>query len=171
MHPPFDADLLLQQPPRLLCDEMLKGLARWLRAAGYDVKMEPDGTADRRLVERAAMERRLLLTRDRTLLEIRGAPRVVVLLNGNCIDECAGELTHILNIDWLYRPFSRCLLCNTPLIEIDKPFGFPPHTEHLCICPTCDKYYWRGGHVERMSRRLKSWQASPLITIAQGKRS
>lgn len=145
---------------------MLKGLARWLRAAGYDVAMEPDGTADRCLVERATTESRLLLTRDRTLLEISGAPRVVVLLNGNCIEECARELTQILNIDWLHRPFSRCLLCNTPLIEADRPFGFPPHTEHLCICPTCDKYYWHGGHVERMSRRLESWQ-TPRVAADQ----
>lgn len=145
------------QPQKLLCDEMLKGLARWLRAAGYDVAMEPDGTPDRRLVELAGTENRLLLTRDRTLLEIRGAPRVVVLLSGNGIEECARELTERLNIDWLLNPFSRCLLCNTPLIEADRPLGFPPHTEHLCICPTCDKYYWQGSHVERMTHRLQSW--------------
>lgn len=145
-------------PPRLLCDEMLKGLARWLRAAGYDVEMEPDGTRDRHIVERAVAEGRLLLTRDRTLLEIRDAPKVVLLLTSNSIADCARELTAKLGIDWLYRPFTRCMLCNTPLIEADRPFGFPPHTEHLYICPTCDKYYWHGGHVDRMYRHLASWQ-------------
>ncbi len=159
MEPLPDVNFHLPQPPRLLCDEMLKGLARWLRAAGYDVELEPDGTPDRRLVERAALENRLLLTRDRTLLEIRGAARVVLLLNANGIDDCARELTQTLGIDWLHRPFSRCLLCNTPLIAADRPLGFPPHTEHLYICPTCDKYYWQGGHVTRMRHRLQSWQA------------
>ena len=143
---------------RLLCDEMLKGLARWLRTAGYDVEMEPDGTADRLLIERALEEERLLLTRDRTLLEIRHAMRVVVLLEGNDLEGLAREVTQKLGIDWLLNPFSRCSLCNTLLIETERPADFPPDIEQAFICPACDKYYWQGGHVERMRHRLERWQ-------------
>lgn len=146
---------------KLLCDEMLKGLARWLRAAGHDVAMEPDGTPDRCLIERAIAEERLLLTRDRTLLEIRSAPQVVLLLECNGLEDCARVLTRMLHVNWLYRPFTRCLRCNTPLVERDIPFGFPPDIEQVFACPACDKIYWHGGHVDRMRRRLASWQALP----------
>ncbi|RFA27009.1 hypothetical protein CAI21_15770 [Alkalilimnicola ehrlichii] len=33
--------------PRLLCDEMLLRLARWLRAAGYDTALAVSGMQDR----------------------------------------------------------------------------------------------------------------------------
>ncbi|TSA50965.1 MAG: hypothetical protein D4R48_00420 [Nitrosomonadales bacterium] len=143
---------------KLLCDEMLKGLARWLRTAGYDVEMEPDGTADRLLIERALEEERLLLTRDRTLLEIRHAMRVVVLLESNGLEACAREVTQKLGVNWLFNPFSRCSLCNTLLIETEPPLDFPPDIEQAFICPSCDKYYWHGGHVKRMRHRLERWQ-------------
>lgn len=156
---PTSADILQTASElRLLCDEMLKGLARWLRTAGYDVEMEPDGTADRLLIERALAEGRLLLTRDRTLLEIRQAKTVVLLLEGNDLESLACEVTGKLGINWLLNPFSRCTLCNTPLMETTRPPDFPPDIEQVFICPCCDKYYWQGGHVARMRRRLECWQ-------------
>lgn len=155
------ADIFQTAPEvRLLCDEMLKGLARQLRTAGYDVAMEPDGTADRLLIERALAENRLLLTRDRTLQEIRNALCVVVLLQGNDTESCAREITRQLGINWLLKPFSRCSLCNTPLVEIERPADFPPDIKQTFVCPSCDKYYWQGGHVERMRQRLAHWQAT-----------
>ena len=137
---------------------MLKGLARWLRTAGYDVEMEPDGTRDRTLIERALAEDRLFLTRDRTLLEIRNAGQVVVLLENENLEAAARELTHKLGVNWLHKPFSRCSLCNTPLVETERPQDFPPDVKQAFICTSCDKYYWRGGHVERMQLRLERWQ-------------
>lgn len=147
-----------RKPVKLLCDEMLKGLARWLRTSGYDVEMEPDGMPDRQLIARALAEERLLLTRDRLLLEIRGAVHVAVLLEGNGLEACAREITRKLDINWLLKPFSRCSLCNTPLIETERPATFPPDIEQAFLCPSCDKYYWQGGHVERMRHRLEYWQ-------------
>ncbi|MCX7627678.1 MAG: Mut7-C RNAse domain-containing protein [Methylophilaceae bacterium] len=145
---------------RLLCDEMLKGLARWLRAAGYDVGMEPDGTADRQLIARALSEGRQLLTRDRSLLEIRHAKRVVVLLESDGLENQARETTHKLGIDWLLAPFTRCSRCNTLLAEAARPADFPPDVERAFRCPRCDKYYWHGGHVRRMRRRLEHWRTA-----------
>lgn len=144
---------------KFLCDEMFKGLARKLRMAGYDVEMEPDGTRDRLLIQRAMEEGRVLLTRDCTLLEIRNAKEVVVLLGSDGLEACAREVTQKLGVNWLLDPFSRCSLCNTLLVETERPHDFPPDIEEAFICPTCEKYYWRGGHVERMLRRLERWQA------------
>ena len=58
---------------RFLCDEMLVGLGRWLRIAGYDTAIADCGRRDRDLVEHAHAENRVLLTRDRRLVEIRRA--------------------------------------------------------------------------------------------------
>ena len=40
-------------PPRFLCDEMLKGPARWLRMADYDVQLSDDGVSDRVMLDQA----------------------------------------------------------------------------------------------------------------------
>src|SRR5215208_6379836 len=49
---------------RFLCDAMLGGLAKWLRAAGYDAYYAREGTdvSDRTLTAKALRERRVLLT-------------------------------------------------------------------------------------------------------------
>ncbi|MEZ0238824.1 MAG: DUF5615 family PIN-like protein [Methylophilaceae bacterium] len=143
---------------KLLCDEMLKGLARWLRTSGYDVAMEPDGRPDRQLVARALAEGRVLLTRDRFLLQIRDAMRVTVLLEGNGVESCAREITRKLDIDWLLNPFTRCSLCNSPLIEAEPSPQWPPDIHKAYRCPCCNKFYWQGGHVERMRQKLECWQ-------------
>ena len=58
---------------RFLCDEMLAGLGRWLRIAGYDTAIASGGRRDRDLVKQAHAEQRILLTRDRRVVEIRPA--------------------------------------------------------------------------------------------------
>ncbi|MBD3671639.1 MAG: DUF5615 family PIN-like protein [Gammaproteobacteria bacterium] len=148
--------------PRLLCDEMLKGLARWLRAAGYDTLILQDGEDDARLIARAVEEDRILLTRDRPMLQHRDARRHILLLHGNGLHDCAQELTTKLHIDWQYRPFSRCMLCNSPLEEAtERQRRRIPQVMHgnglTLYCPHCDKLYWEGSHVERMRRHLQRW--------------
>jgi uncharacterized protein with PIN domain len=148
--------------PRFLCDEMLKGLGRWLRAAGYDTLILEDGEDDAALLQRAVEEGRLLLTRDRPLLEYRDAPGTVILLHCNELAECAGELSRLLDIDWQYRPFSRCMVCNTPLLTAtpEQRLQVPEDArgdERVLYCPQCDKFYWEGSHVRRMRKRLGRW--------------
>ena len=51
-----------------ICDAMLGGLARWLRAGGYDAEFEY-GIDDRALIERAAGSGRMILSSDGPLFE------------------------------------------------------------------------------------------------------
>ncbi len=151
----------MKQAPRLLCDEMLMRLGRWLRAAGYDTGLANNGESDRELFQRARREHRHLLTRDRKLLEYRHADGTVILLRGNALDEQVRELGQRLPIDWLYRPLSRCLVCNTPL-EDGAPAGLPIPDDidrnTLRHCPACGRVYWQGSHSRRMRRQLEAWQ-------------
>lgn len=143
---------------------MLKGLARWLRAAGYDTWVEADGSTDRQLLDRACAEERWLLTRDRQLPEFKGAAGRVILLHGNDLDACARELSRQLPVDWLWRPFSRCLICNTllrPATPAERnrvPPGSREMLTRVDTCPSCGRLYWDGTHVRGMLRRLRAWQ-------------
>jgi uncharacterized protein with PIN domain len=57
--------------PRFACDAMLGGLARWLRAAGYDASWD-DGIDDGELIRLARAEGRTALSSD--LFVPRGQP-------------------------------------------------------------------------------------------------
>jgi len=146
---------------RFLCDEMLKGVARWLRAAGYDTRVAPDGTQDSILLEQAREQQRIFLTRDRRLVSQRPRHDDIVLLTCNQEDDCLEELRIRLGVDWLYRPFSRCLKCNTPLLEAppERWQEIPQQSRELATrllyCPSCDQLFWDGGHVSRMRARLE----------------
>lgn len=145
---------------------MLKGLGRWLRAAGYDTLIQGNAGTDRTMLHNARQEARLLITRDHKLMEFRHAAGTVVLLHANTLQECIDELTSRLQLNWLYRPFSRCLMCNALLVEADAaaweqlPGESRLHVDKLLSCPRCAKVYWEGGHVRRMRARLVAWQAS-----------
>lgn len=145
---------------KFLCDEMLRGLGRWLRAAGYDTAIAGNGTADRDLLHQAVAEGRLLISRDRRLLDHRAIADRVVLLGAEGIEGWARELSARLPIDWLYQPFSRCLLCNGPLVPIDDAgrATLPPTAAKMPgpfrCCRHCEKIYWEGSHVRRMRAHL-----------------
>lgn len=143
---------------------MLKGLARWLRAAGYDTEIANDGESDRKLIDRARVSERILLTRDNKLMEFRNAADTVCLLHCSNTDDCAKTLKETLSVNWLHRPFTRCLICNTSLINIkndatvlvpDDVRGSP-----LFQCTDCSRVYWSGGHVKRMRKKLENWENS-----------
>lgn len=149
---------------KLLCDEMLQRLGNWLRAAGYDTEIETDSRDDYALLKQAIAEQRKLITRDSKLLEYRRAPGHVVYLDCNRLEECVASLTRQLAIDWQYRPFSRCLVCNTELVSADPeqrqriPDDARERTAQPLYCPKCNKVYWEGSHIRRMRKKLQHWQ-------------
>lgn len=150
---------------RLLCDEMLHGLARWLRAAGHDTLVAEGGLADPLLLGRAAVESRVLLTRDRHLAEQARPPVRVFVPGGADLDEIAGELRATLALDWVAAPFTRCLVDNAPLVAagpaaIERvPPSSRPLATALTTCPECGRLYWPGSHFRRMRARLERWAA------------
>src|SRR6185437_9881442 len=92
---------------RFLCDAMLGGLVRWLRAAGYDSLLAEGSWRDRELVDLCAREQRILLTQDRELGIIAPAVVPVLLLAARDLDHNARELREVLGVDWQHAPFTR----------------------------------------------------------------
>jgi uncharacterized protein len=148
---------------RLLCDEMLTGIGRWLRAAGYDTAIAPRGASDDDLLAQARAEGRVLLTCDRGLAA-RCTPGAAVLLSRECLDHAVAELRERLHVDWLHAPFSRCLVDNALLDQAPPALlgRLPEHTRQgagpITVCPACSRVYWPGSHVRRMRARLDRWR-------------
>jgi uncharacterized protein with PIN domain len=153
-----------ERPVKLLCDEMLGGLGRWLRAAGHDTATAGRGLPDAKVVEHALREHRLLLTCDGALATHRKGAGTVVTLASNGLEATARELGERVSIDWLYAPFTRCLVDNTPLEAADamRRADIPPRARLLggavTACPACGRLYWPGSHVRRMRAKLERWQ-------------
>ena len=150
---------------RFLCDEMLQGVGRWLRTAGYDTLIAIPGSPDRELIEQARDEQRLLITRDRKMAEFKNAKQYVMVLQANMLTECVQELSDRLSVNWLYKPFSRCLLCNSLLIQTNAaqqaqlPNNIRQGGDRGIYCAHCGKLYWSGGHVRRMRHKLEAFEA------------
>lgn len=151
------------KPYRFLCDEMLRKLGHWLRAAGYDTEIADEGAKDRSLLDNAIREKRLFITRDRKLGEFRHAYGTVLVLHSNDIYDCARELQGHLGINWFIKPFSRCLVCNTPLTVADitriaeVPVQSRSSVKELFQCTRCKKLYWEGSHVRRLRKLFTQW--------------
>jgi len=148
---------------RFLCDAMLGRLARWLRAAGYDTTLAKGHEIDRDLVRAAIAEERFLLTLDRDFLEHRAARRHVLVLSGKDVSAQARELKRSAGIDWLFKPFTRCVVDNAPLRAADagERATLPPRVRvrggAVSACPLCARVYWSGDHHARMRDRLRTW--------------
>jgi uncharacterized protein with PIN domain len=149
---------------RFLCDEMLRGLGRWLRVAGYDTLIAEGGLPDRLLAARCAQDDRILLTKDRQLAATAAGVAQVVLIAGTGVDDAALNLRESLDIDWRHAPFTRCIVDNRPLEPAPPDFvaRVPERSrtagDPLRVCPGCGRLYWPGSHVRRMQRRLAQWQ-------------
>ena len=149
---------------KLLCDEMLGSLARWLRAAGYDTALAPPGTADGELLAQCAQEDRLLITRDRALAAAATADVGAILLPEDSLDAHVRRLAGDAGIDWMLAPFTRCIADNAVLVKVpsDKLAVVPPpfraDSANLRFCPTCRRVYWPGGHLRRMTAQLEQWR-------------
>jgi uncharacterized protein with PIN domain len=151
---------------RLFADAMLGGLARWLRILGYDTSYERH-IEDEALVRRCFAEGRLLLTRDRRLLE-EWRVRRSLLVSAQKPPEQLCEVVTRLGLDWEGRLFERCTICNTLVCAASRSTleGRLPERivrEHTAFsrCPTCERIYWEGSHTRRIRERLESllWHA------------
>ena len=150
-------------PPAFWCDAMLGGLARWLRAAGYDAAWV-EGIDDADLVRRALADGRILLTADTQLARhgaIRsGRVRAVLIPAGQTKFE---QLRYVAGVLSLERRAARCMACGGCLRPIPREAArpeVPPRTYQWCReflrCDRCAKVFWRGTHWHRIETRLSS---------------
>ncbi|MEW6095615.1 MAG: Mut7-C RNAse domain-containing protein [bacterium] len=145
---------------KFIADDMLGKLAKWLRILGYDtVYYRTQNDYD--LIERAQKENRILLTRDTQLSKNWLVP--TLLIKDEIIDAQLKQVIQRFNLEIDEHLFSRCPVCNTLLIEIDKEkikekipkFVYQTYDE-FWTCTTCNRYYWAGTHWMNIKEKVKS---------------
>lgn len=147
--------------PRFVCDAMLGGLARWLRAAGYDASWRVD-IGDRELIELAQREGRIILTSDSDIHEyglVRdGEVPALFVPRGQTIEE---QLVYVLQTLDLPVREQRCMACGGALARIGKeaartrvPARSWEWAEEFYECLGCGRLYWPGTHWRRIAAVL-----------------
>lgn len=157
----FDATPLLclrAQPlrrVRFVADAHLGRLARYLRLLGFDTLFEND-PGDAELARISAQEGRILLTRDRCLLKRRGLSHALRIPAVRPREQLV-YIVDRLDLYRLFRPFTRCTVCNGMLHEVDKEIPdlpLPPRVraafETFQRCEGCGRVYWQGSHYDRL---------------------
>ncbi len=144
--------------PRFVADAMLGRLARRLRALGYDT-LYSSQYDDPTLARLALAEDRILLTRDVELTRRRGLS--FLLIEDDRLENQLRQMWNALGLTG-ENAFSRCLDCNTPLVECSPaqvrdrvpPYVYTTQSRFRC-CPNCGRVYWRGTHWARMRAEIE----------------
>ena len=148
--------------PRFLCDGSLGGLARWLRAAGYEADVSP--LAGDALVLEAQVAGVVLLTTDARLWDRRLIRDGIVgarwLPSGL---DVMRQLGMVLRDPELAPAAPRCMACGGALQAVEKRAvadRIPPRTarwkDDYFVCQRCGQLFWEGTHWERIRERLRS---------------
>jgi uncharacterized protein len=154
---------LVYEIPRFLCDAMLGGLAKWLRAAGYDTYYAREGTdlSDRSLTTKALEEGRVLLTSDGGFLERKPVRDGSVWFLRVPHLPLEDQLRLVIEHFALVRRQSRCMECNSELEVVPPgavagriPSGVIRDHEEFLLCDGCERVFWHGSHWDRISGRL-----------------
>ena len=148
---------------RFFCDSGLGGLARWLRAAGYDAAWQPY-IADDDLLRQARAIPATVLTTDGMLMERR-------LLRDGIIPSfwlpptlsIAEQLALVSREFGLTLRGPRCMSCGGELRAVPKEAlrdRIPPRTyrwrDEYFVCARCDKLFWHGTHWQRIMGKLSA---------------
>lgn len=149
---------------KFLCDAMLGGLAKWLRAAGHDAlyASEDVETDDRALVRLAMREDRALLTSDGGFLErapVRDGEVSFLLVPHLPVED---QLRLVAARFGLERHAPRCMRCNGELERLPREAAeqhVPPKVadrqEEFFRCEWCGRLFWYGTHWERIGGCLE----------------
>jgi uncharacterized protein len=148
-------------PRAFLCDAGLGGLARWLRAAGYEAAWEPDIDDDRLLWEARRIPATLLTT-DAMLMERRVLrDRVIPAFWLPPTLSLPEQLALVLREFNLPVRGPRCMSCGGELRQVSKEAlreRIPPKTyrwlDEFFVCCRCDKLFWHGTHWQRIRATL-----------------
>ncbi|MGA2482919.1 MAG: Mut7-C RNAse domain-containing protein [Candidatus Acidiferrales bacterium] len=146
---------------RFVADTHLGRLTAYLRMVGFDAVYRRD-YQDEELAAISSNEKRILLTKDRGLLKRNTVTRGCYVRATNPREQLA-EVLQRFDLLGSISPFQRCVHCNALLQPTRKESvsdRLQPETkqyyDEFCICPACDRIYWKGSHYRRMQRFIES---------------
>jgi uncharacterized protein with PIN domain len=150
---------------RFIIDVNLGKLARLLRMVGFDSLYEND-YGDREIVKISSTQRRIILTRDQSLLKHKSVTHGYWLRNTDPETQL-NEVIRRFDLVSKISPFSRCMTCNGLLREIDKakilgelPERTAKYYSQFYQCEECKKIYWHGSHYQKMFEKIERLRES-----------
>jgi len=145
---------------KFLLTRELGRLAKWLRILGFDARYLSEVSPGSLIIE-ALREERVILTRNHRLSKSCGVK--IIVLEAEKIKEQVLEALNVLKIQpESDKMFTRCILCNEELAEIEKdklkdkvPEYVYKTQENFLTCPKCKRIYWQGTHWGNVVEALK----------------
>lgn len=141
--------------PKFVLDVHLGRLAGYLRMLGFDT-LYANRANDPELVNISAQQGRILLTRDRGVLKHSLVTRGYWLRETDSRRQ-AEEVLRRFDLARSLHLFTRCMVCNEPLIPVSKaeverkvPQRILEWCNEFQQCPACGRVYWEGSHYQRM---------------------
>jgi hypothetical protein len=146
---------------KILCDQMLGTLTKWLRILGFDVFNANTKLTDEELLEIAKNENRIIISRDkRLILSGKKSNLNVIEIKSTNLNQQLKQVLEHLHINEK-EILSRCTICNTKLESIQKrevegkvPERVFENKNDFWFCQKCNKLYWMGTHYENMLHRI-----------------
>jgi len=141
-------------------DAHLGRLASYLRLLGFDAIFNND-SSDEELVTISLEENRILLARDRSLIE-RGQVTHGYWVRNSRPRQQVAEVVRRFDLQGQIAPFRRCARCNTLLETASRKAEAPRLSDRtrgrhdfLRRCPRCAHSYRRGAHSERVGKLVR----------------
>ena len=145
---------------KFILDCHLGKLARYLRMLGFDTCYE-NYLEDKKIINIAKEEGRIILTRDKLLLRSKEVYRGYYVRSIDK-DEQINEIVKKFDLYSQFKPFSRCMVCNCPIEIVDNEIAKDLVSDDILqvfdqiyYCKNCDKPYWKGTHYERMKKFIE----------------
>ena len=153
---PFSLQSCLPVTDKFILDVHLGKLTKSLRLLGFDAYLDINIPNDKAIATLSAVENRIVLTRDIGLLKHKEINRGY-WLRSQIPEEQLKEVIRYFGLQPAFRPFTRCLACNSFLAPISKEEVWdkiPPKTklyfDEFYLCPNCQRIYWKGSHYDKM---------------------
>ena len=140
---------------KFILDVHLGRLAKYLRLCGFDTTFS-NLYDDREIIDTAASEKRIILTRDKQLLKDKRVTHGYWIRSQNH-NEQLREVFVRFDLKDRLALFSRCIRCNTILEEVSKEkikarlqADTSRYFSKFMRCPDCDRIFWEGSHYDNM---------------------
>ena len=145
---------------RFIVDANLGKLAKKLRLLGFDTLYKNDFDDDE-IVRISIAEKRIILTRDFGILKYGNVTHGTWIRSDDPKTQ-VNEVISRLQLNNLFRPFTRCSQCNGSLVRIKKeqlknrlPEDTIKYYSLFWECKDCHQVYWKGSHFDKINDWLE----------------
>jgi len=146
---------------KFILDVHLGKLARYLRLLGFD-SLYDNGYKDDEIAELSNKDNRIILTRDKGLLQRKNVKRGYWIRSLK-IENQIKEVVKRFDLYNKIKPFKRCMICNGNIKEIKKDMLQYKIDKYIfnnynCfyICLSCNKIFWKGNHYPNLEKIINN---------------